>query len=146
MLTCSTEHRGSEDTNLRQNLQGPWGERVQERHPPMHKELVELHSDNHCPLHNTQPHEQSIPVAALLSMVPFQVWSSKDEGVGLPQEMGPNKSTEREAERRKEFGAQDKMCYRVMVAPSRPPPPPPFPLLGEEDPARVCVCTQTQGE
>ena len=54
MLTCSTEHRGREDTDLRGNLQGPWGERAQERHPPMHMELVGLHSDNHCPLHNTQ--------------------------------------------------------------------------------------------
>ena len=54
MLTCSTEHRVREDTDLRGNLQAPWRERVQERHPPMHKELVELHSDNHCPLHSTQ--------------------------------------------------------------------------------------------
>ena len=26
MLTCSTEHRGREGTDLRGNLQGPWGE------------------------------------------------------------------------------------------------------------------------
>ena len=43
MLTCSTEHRGREDTDLRGNLQGPWRERAQERHLPMHMELVELY-------------------------------------------------------------------------------------------------------
>ena len=112
----------------------------------MHMELVELHSDNHCPLHNTQPHEQSIPVAALLSTVPFQVWVGREEGVGPPQGTGPNKNTEREAERRKDFGAQDRVCCKGMVAPSRPPPPSPFPPLGEEDPAPAHVCAQTQGE
>ena len=43
MLTCSTEHRGREDTDLRGNLQGPWRKRAQ-AHPPMHMELVGLYN------------------------------------------------------------------------------------------------------
>ena len=34
--------------------------------------------------------------------------------MGPLQGMGPNKSTEREVERRKEFGAQDRVCCSVL--------------------------------
>ena len=146
MLICSTKHRGREDTDLRGNLKGPWGESVQERHPLMHMELVELHSDNQYPLHNIQPHKQSIPVAAVLSMVLFQVWVGREEGVGPPHGTGPNKSMEREVERTKEFGDQDRVCCKGMVAHSRLPPHSSFLRLDEECPAHACVCTQTQEE
>ena len=62
--------------------------------------------------------------------------------MGPLQGMGPNKSTEREVERRKEFEAKDRVCCRGMVAPSRPPPSPPFPPLGEEDPVPAHVCAR----
>ena len=104
---------------------------------------MELHSEPLLTTHYTThtPHEQSIPVAALQSMVPFPLWVKREEWVGQPQGKGPNKYTDWEVEKREAVGVQDRVCCQGTEAHCRPPPPSPFPSLDEEDP----TCAHVHG-
>ena len=77
-------------------------------------------------------------------MVPFQMWVGTEEGVGLPQGVGPNKSVEREVERRKEsvvrIGCAVGGCR---LTPDLPLPLHLLPLVRRVLHVHVCVCTDT---